>query len=95
MELVALLSQDNAPPAPITGPPGLTPAQIAMRQRMLAMQARRMGVANPAVTGQVQGVRRGPSIRLCIWRLGSAPSSVWDVTIQPPPPPAPLPRDAV
>ena len=95
MELVALLSQDNAPPAPITGPPGLTPAQIAMRQRMLAMQARRMGVANPAATGQVQGVRRGPSIRLCIWRLGSAPSSVWDVTIQPPPPPAPLPRDAV
>lgn len=82
MDLVALLCLDSVPPATVTGPPGLTPAQIAMRQRMLAMQARRMGVANPASASHSQGVRRGPSIRLDVWRLGTAPTSVWNTVIQ-------------
>ncbi|WFD22681.1 hypothetical protein MEQU1_001356 [Malassezia equina] len=92
MDLVAFLCCDRAPPAAANAPPGLTPAQLAMRQRMLAIQARRMGVANPAAATGAQQVRCGPALKLVVWRMVQAPSCVWDVTIKPPR--IGLPRDA-
>lgn len=92
MDVVAFLCCDRAPPAAASAPPGLTPAQLAMRQRMLAIQARRMGVANPAAATGAQQVRRGPALRLVVWRMVHAPSCVWDVPIEPPR--VGLPRDA-
>ncbi|WFD25903.1 hypothetical protein MNAN1_000871 [Malassezia nana] len=88
MDLVAMVGCDRAPPAAASAPPGLTPAQLAMRQRVLAMQARRMGVANPTAASGSQGVRRGPTLQLVVWRMGSAPSCVWAVPIEPPRPEA-------
>ncbi|WFC99118.1 ATP-dependent DNA helicase yku80 [Malassezia yamatoensis] len=64
------------------GPPNMTPAQLAMRQKMLAFQARRMGVANPAAGQQKQsGVRRGPQIKLALWRSGQNLSQIWEVDV--------------
>ncbi|WFD19082.1 hypothetical protein MCAP1_001302 [Malassezia caprae] len=92
MDVVAFLCCDRAPPAAANAPPGLTPAQLAMRQRMLAIQARRMGVANPAAATGAQQVRRGPALKLLVWRMVHAPSCVWDVPIEPPR--TGIPRDA-
>ena len=92
MDLVAFLCCDRAPPAAASAPPGLTPAQLAMRQRMLAIQARRMGVATPAAATGAQQVRRGPALKLVVWRMVHAPSCVWEVPIEPPR--ADIPRDA-
>lgn len=86
MDLVAMVGCDRAPPAAASAPPGLTPAQLAMRQRVLAMQARRMGVANPTAASGSHGVRRGPTLQLVVWRMGAAPSCVWAVPIEPPRP---------
>lgn len=86
MDLVALLCKDNAPPLPAVGPPGLSAAQLAMRQRMLAFQARRMGVANP-VGGSTQAggePTRGPTVKLVLWRVGAKSSPVWEVPVTPP-----------
>ncbi|WFD37032.1 hypothetical protein MCUN1_003924 [Malassezia cuniculi] len=80
MDLVALLCRDNAPAR--TGPPGLTPAQLAMRQRMLAIQARRMGNAHAAASPS--GIERGPALKLALWRTGSSDAALWEVPIIPP-----------
>lgn len=88
MDLLALVSHDEAPAPAASGPPGLTPAQIAMRQRMLAMQARRMGVANPMAPGagrDASSLRRGSSLRMVVWRMSDTPSRVWDVVLEPVP----------
>lgn len=82
MDLIALLCLDSAPPLAAVGPPGLTPAQLAMRQKMLAFQARRLGVTNPAAGRQQQsGARRGPQIKLALWRSGAKSNQVWEVDV--------------
>ncbi|WFD43208.1 ATP-dependent DNA helicase yku80 [Malassezia psittaci] len=82
MDLIALLCLDSAPQLSAVGPPNMTPAQLAMRQKMLAFQARRMGVANPAAGQQKQsGVRCGPQIKLALWRSGKEFSQIWEVDV--------------
>lgn len=88
MDLVALLCKDNAPANAAVGPPGMTPAQLAMRQRMLAFQARRLGVANPAAGDNGRDKKepeRGDALNLALWRIGTNTSMVWEVAITPPP----------
>lgn len=77
MDLVALLLRERAPAR--TGPSGLTPAQLAMRQRMLAIQARRMGNAHAAAAPS--GVERGPALKLVLWRTGSSDDALWEAPI--------------
>ncbi|WFD31011.1 hypothetical protein MSPP1_002040 [Malassezia sp. CBS 17886] len=85
MDLVALLCRDSVSPVAAVGPPGLTPAQLAMRQRMLAFQARRMGVANPAAPGPgAAAVRRGAAMKLVLMRHGQSMTQVWEVPVAPP-----------
>lgn len=79
MNLVALLCCERAP---ARGAPGLNPAQLAMRQRMLAIQARRMGAAAPAAPAGA--VERGPALKLALWRTGSSDAALWEVPISPP-----------
>ena len=77
MDLVALLLRERAPAR--AGPSGLTPAQLAMRQRMLAIQARRMGNAHAAAAPS--GVERGPALKLVLWRTGSSDDALWEAPI--------------
>ena len=95
MDLVALLCRDNVSAHAAAGPPGLSAAQLAMRQKMLAFQARRMGIANPAsrVAGGAN-VRSGPSIKLMLWRTGANSSQVWESPVAPPPDLFPAPSTA-
>lgn len=79
MNLVALLCCEHVP---ARGASGLNPAQLAMRQRMLAIQARRMGAAAPAAPASA--VERGPALKLALWRTGSSDAALWEVAISPP-----------
>lgn len=86
MDLTAILCLDSAPAATSSGPPGLSAAQIAMRQKMLAYQARKLGVANAGAKAEGgSGVRRGPPMKLAMWRTGGTNTRVWEVTITTPP----------
>ncbi|PKI84671.1 hypothetical protein MVES_001797 [Malassezia vespertilionis] len=84
MDLVALVCLDNALPLAAAGPPGLTPAQIAMRQRMLAFQARRLGVANSAAASSGANIKHGASVKLVLMRTGAGLGDVWEVAVTPP-----------
>lgn len=82
MDVTALVCLDSVPASASVGPPGLTPAQLAMRQKMLAFQARRLGVANPAAAQRTaSGIRHGPQIKLALWRTGKELSQIWEVDV--------------
>lgn len=80
MDLVLLIVKDaavqSAPAA--TAPPGMSAAQFALVQRMLA--ARQRG----AQANTAQGVpepKRGPQIHLVLWRMGDDSSVVWSTAL--------------
>ncbi|TKY88411.1 hypothetical protein EX895_002763 [Sporisorium graminicola] len=80
MDLVLLILKDSASqstPAP-TAPPGMSAAQFALVQRMLA--ARQRGAQASAAQGAPEP-RRGPQIHLVLWRMGDESSAVWSVPL--------------
>ncbi|CDR99258.1 uncharacterized protein SPSC_02134 [Sporisorium scitamineum] len=80
MDLVLLILKDAASqsaPAP-TAPPGMSAAQFALVQRMLA--ARQRGAQASAAQG-APDPKRGPQIHLVLWRMGDESSAVWSVPL--------------
>ena len=66
---------------------GGTALMLGMRQRMLAFQARRLGVANPAAGEngrEKMEPERGDALNLALWRIGANSSMVWEVAVTPP-----------
>ncbi|SJX65262.1 uncharacterized protein SRS1_16085 [Sporisorium reilianum f. sp. reilianum] len=80
MDLVLLILKDAASqsaPAPTT-PPGMSAAQFALVQRMLA--ARQRGAQANTAQGAPEP-KRGPQIHLVLWRMGDESSAVWSVPL--------------
>lgn len=80
MDLVLLIVKDassaTAPAA--TAPPGMSAAQFALVQRMLA--ARQRG-AHASTAQGVPEPKRGPQIHLVLWRMGDDSASVWEIPL--------------
>lgn len=82
MDLVLLIVKDasSASSGTATAPPGMSAAQFALVQRMLA--ARQRGAAQAAGgQGSVPEPKRGPQIHLVLWRIGDDSSVVWSVSL--------------
>ncbi|KAJ1021083.1 hypothetical protein NDA16_003869 [Ustilago loliicola] len=80
MDLVLLIIKDAASSdgTAAAKPPGMSAAQFALVQRMLA--ARQRGAQ--AASGQgVPEPKRGPQIHLVLWRMGDDSSIVWSVPL--------------
>ncbi|GAC77287.1 hypothetical protein PANT_25c00067 [Moesziomyces antarcticus T-34] len=79
MDLVLLILKDVAAasasvaPAP---PPGMSAAQFALVQRMLAARQRGANAAS-AQGGGAMEPKRGPQINLVLWRMGDDSTIVW------------------
>lgn len=79
MDLVLLIVKDAASPsAAAAAPPGMSAAQFALVQRMLA--ARQRGAQAAGAQG-VPEPKRGPQIHLVLWRMGDDSSVVWSVVL--------------
>ncbi|SNX86902.1 uncharacterized protein MEPE_05611 [Melanopsichium pennsylvanicum] len=82
MDLVLLLVKDSASasiPA-ATAPPGMSAAQFALVQRMLA--ARNRGAQAAAGGAVAPEPKRGPQIHLVLWRMGDDSSIIWSVSLE-------------
>ncbi|GAC94715.1 anaphase-promoting complex component [Pseudozyma hubeiensis SY62] len=80
MDLVLLIVKDAAAqstPA-AAAPPGMSAAQFALVQRMLA--ARQRGAQAGGAQGQPEP-KRGPQIHLVLWRMGDDSSVVWSSSL--------------
>ncbi|PWN52757.1 hypothetical protein IE53DRAFT_409172 [Violaceomyces palustris] len=88
MDLALTFSfQNEIQPQPQSGPPGLSAAQIAIRQRILARQAALRGAtgqAGPSSNPSIPQVTRAPPPKVALWRLGQDSSKAWEVEIAPP-----------
>ncbi|GAK66937.1 uncharacterized protein PAN0_015d5161 [Moesziomyces antarcticus] len=80
MDLVLLILKDaaaaastSAAPAP---PPGMSAAQFALVQRMLAARQRGANAASAQGGGAIEP-KRGPQINLVLWRMGDDSTIVW------------------
>lgn len=80
MDLVLLIVRDAAAQAvpAATAPPGMSAAQFALVQRMLA--ARQRGAQASSAQG-VPEPKRGPQVHLVLWRMGDDSSIVWSVAL--------------
>ena len=80
MDLVLLVLKDavlQSTPA-ATAPPGMSAAQFALVQRMLA--ARQRGPQASTAQGAPEP-KRGPQIHLVLWRMGDESTAVWSTPL--------------
>ena len=97
MDLIATIHSDSqqqstvsTPSTSSNGPTGLSATQMAMRQRMIAIQAAKRGAILPKASQANDSSDsdapplRGPAIKLEIWRLTENPLRVSQSIIAPP-----------